>query len=395
MTTPPAKPVLRPARPEFSSGPCAKRPGWTPENLKSAVLGRSHRSKLGKARLQEAIALTRSVLEVPDTHLVGIVPGSDTGAVEMAMWSMLGARPVQLLAFESFGKDWATDAVKQLKLDAEVLDAPYGELPDLTRVRADADLVFTWNGTTSGVRVPNADFIAADRAGITICDATSACFAQALDWDKLDVVTFSWQKALGGEAAHGVLILGRRAVERLESFTPDRPLPKLFRMTQKTEGGCAKLNSEIFEGATINTPSMLCVEDCIDALKWAQAIGGLEEMQRRADRNLDVLARWVEKTAWVAFLAADPAARSNTSVCLKVVDPKITALPGKAQAEFAKKLASLLEKEGVALDVGSYRDAPPGLRIWCGATVDHTDLEALTPWLDWAFASVSAELSPA
>ncbi len=395
MTTPPAKPVLRPARPEFSSGPCAKRPGWSPENLKSAVLGRSHRSKLGKARLQEAIALTRSVLEVPDTHLVGIVPGSDTGAVEMAMWSMLGARPVQLLAFESFGKDWATDAVKQLKLDAEVLDAPYGELPDLTRVRADADLVFTWNGTTSGVRVPNADFIAADRAGITICDATSACFAQALDWSKLDVVTFSWQKALGGEAAHGVLILGPRAVERLESFTPDRALPKLFRMTQKTEGGGAKLNSEIFEGATINTPSMLCVEDCIDALKWAQAIGGLEEMQRRADRNLDVLARWVEKTAWVAFLAADPAARSNTSVCLKVVDPKITALPAKAQAEFAKKLASLLEKEGVALDVGSYRDAPPGLRIWCGATVDHTDLEALTPWLDWAFASVSAELSPA
>ncbi len=395
MTTPPAKPVLRPERPEFSSGPCAKRPGWTPENLKSAVLGRSHRSKLGKARLQEAIALTRSVLEVPDTHLVGIVPGSDTGAVEMAMWSMLGARPVQLLAFESFGKDWATDAVKQLKLDAEVLDASYGELPDLTRVRADADLVFTWNGTTSGVRVPNADFIAADRAGITICDATSACFAQALDWSKLDVVTFSWQKALGGEAAHGVLILGPRAVERLEGFTPDRPLPKLFRMTQKTEGGGAKLNSEIFEGATINTPSMLCVEDCIDALKWAQAIGGLEEMQRRADRNLDVLARWVEKTAWVAFLAADPAARSNTSVCLKVVDPKITALPGKAQAEFAKKLASLLEKEGVALDVGSYRDAPPGLRIWCGATVDHTDLEALTPWLDWAFASVSAELSPA
>ncbi len=340
MTTPPAKPVLRPARPEFSSGPCAKRPGWSPENLKSAVLGRSHRSKLGKARLQEAIALTRSVLEVPDTHLVGIVPGSDTGAVEMAMWSMLGARPVQLLAFESFGKDWATDAVKQLKLDAEVLDASYGELPDLTRVRADADLVFTWNGTTSGVRVPNADFIAADRAGITICDATSACFAQALDWSKLDVVTFSWQKALGGEAAHGVLILGPRAVERLEGFTPDRPLPKLFRMTQKTEGGGAKLNSEIFEGATINTPSMLCVEDCIDALKWAQAIGGLEEMQRRADRNLDVLARWVEKTAWVAFLAADPAARSNTSVCLKVVDPKITALPGKAQAEFAKKLAS-------------------------------------------------------
>ncbi len=390
MTTPPAKPAMRPARPEFSSGPCAKRPGWTPENLRSAVLGRSHRSKIGKARLQEAIALTRTVLEVPDSHLIGIVPGSDTGAVEMAMWSMLGCRPVQLLAFESFGKDWATDAVKQLKLDAEVLDAPYGELPDLSKVRADADLVFTWNGTTSGVRVPNADFIAANRGGITICDATSACFAQALDWSKLDVVTFSWQKALGGEAAHGVLILGPRAVERLEGFTPDRALPKLFRMTK---GG--KLNAEIFEGATINTPSMLCVEDCIDALKWGQSIGGLQEMQRRADRNLDVLARWVGKAGWVAFLAVDSAIRSNTSVCLKVVDPKITAMPEKAQAEFAKTLASLLEKEGVALDVGGYRDAPPGLRIWCGATVDHTDLEALTPWLDWAFAAVSAELAAA
>ena len=390
MTDVPAKPAMRPARPEFSSGPCAKRPGWTPENLRSAVLGRSHRSKLGKARLQQAIALTRAVLEVPDSHLIGIVPGSDTGAVEMAMWSMLGCRPVQLLAFESFGKDWATDAVKQLRLDAEVLDAPYGELPDLAKVRADSDLVFTWNGTTSGVRVPNADFIAADRAGVTICDATSACFAQALDWDKLDVVTFSWQKALGGEAAHGVLILGPRAVERLESYAPDRALPKLFRMTK---GG--KLNAEIFEGATINTPSMLCVEDCIDALTWAQGIGGLDEMQRRADRNLDVLARWVAKTPWVAFLAADPAIRSNTSVCLKVVDPKIAALPEKAQADFAKKLASLLEKEGVALDVGGYRDAPPGLRIWCGATVDHTDLEALTPWLDWAFAAVSAELAAA
>ena len=394
MTTPPAKPAMRPARPEFSSGPCAKRPGWTPEKLKSAVLGRSHRSKLGKARLQEAIALTRAVLEVPDSHLIGIVPGSDTGAVEMAMWSMLGCRPVQLLAFESFGKDWATDAVKQLKLDAEVLDAPYGELPDLSKVRAEADLVFTWNGTTSGVRVPNADFIAAHRGGITICDATSACFAQALDWSKLDVVTFSWQKALGGEAAHGVLILGPRAVERLESYAPDRALPKLFRMTKKGAGG-VKLNAEIFEGATINTPSMLCVEDCIDALKWAQGIGGLQEMQRRADRNLDVLTRWVGTTGWAAFLAGDPAVRSNTSVCLKVVDPTITALPEKAQADVAKKLASLLEKEGVALDVGSYRDAPPGLRIWCGATVDHTDLEALTPWLDWAFAAVSAELAAA
>ena len=395
MTDTPAKPALRPARPEFSSGPCAKRPGWTPDNLRSAVLGRSHRSKIGKARLQEAIALTRETLEVPDSHLIGIVPGSDTGAVEMCLWSMLGTAPVQVIAFESFGKDWATDVVKQLRLDAEVLDAPYGELPDLTKVRADADVVFTWNGTTSGVRVPDADFIAADRTGLTICDATSACFAQALDWAKLDVVTFSWQKALGGEAAHGVLILGPRAVERLEGFTPDRPLPKLFRMTQKSAEGGGKLVADIFEGATINTPSMLCVEDAIDALKWAQSIGGLEEMQRRADRNLAVLERWVAKTPWVDFLAADPAIRSNTSVCLKVVDPKIAALPAAAQGDFAKKLASMLEKEGVAFDIGGYRDAPPGLRIWCGATVDHTDLEAVTPWLDWGFASVSAELAAA
>ena len=395
MTTlAPAMPGMRPARAEFSSGPCAKRPGWSPDGLRSAILGRSHRSKPGKARLQQAIALTREVLEVPDSHLIGIVPGSDTGAVEMAMWAMLGAAPVQVLAFESFGKDWATDVVKQLKLkDAEVLDAPYGELPDLSKVRPDADLVMTWNGTTSGVRVPDADFISAGRTGVVICDATSACFAQALDWDKLDVVTFSWQKALGGEAAHGVLILGPRAVERLESFTPDRPLPKLFRMTKKGADGSVKLNAEIFDGATINTPSMLCVEDCIDALRWAQAIGGLPEMQARADRNLDVLARWVQRTGWVEFLAVEPEQRSNTSVCLKVVDPKITALPAAAQAEFAKKLAGVLEKEGVALDIGGYRDAPPGLRIWCGATVDHADLEALTPWLDWAFASVSAELA--
>ena len=390
-TSAPAKPSARPARPEFSSGPCAKRPGWSPESLNAAVLGRSHRSKPGKARLQKAIALTREVLEVPESHLIGIVPGSDTGAVEMAMWSMLGAAPVQVLAFESFGKDWATDVVKQLKLpDAEVLDAPYGELPDLSKVRPDADVVLTWNGTTSGVRVPNADFISPERTGVVICDATSACFAQQMDWAKLDVVTFSWQKALGGEAAHGVLILGPRAVARLESFTPARPLPKLFRMTK---GG--KLNAEIFEGATINTPSMLCVEDCIDALTWAKSIGGLAQMKARADRNLAVLAAWVAKTPWVEFLAAKPEQRSNTSVCLKVVDPKITALPESAQADFAKKLAAMLEKEGVAFDIGGYRDAPPGLRIWCGATVDHGDIEALTPWLDWAFASVSAELSAA
>ena len=384
------KPAMRPARPEFSSGPCAKRPGWTPENLTNAVLGRSHRSKPGKARLKDAIDRTRQVLAVPDDFLIGIVPGSDTGAVEMAMWSMLGPRPVQLLAFESFGKDWVTDVTKQLKIEAEVLSAPYGELPDLTKVRNDADLVFTWNGTTSGVRVPNGDFIADDREGVTICDATSAAFAQDLPWAKLDVVTFSWQKALGGEAAHGVLILSPRAVARLESYAPPWPMPKLFRMTK---GG--KVNLEIFEGATINTPSMLCVEDAIDALKWGERIGGLTEMRRRADANLDVLARWVEKTDWVAFLATDPAIRSNTSVCLKVVDQRVTALDEAAQADFAKKLASLLEKEAVALDIGGYRDAPPGLRIWCGATVETSDLEALTPWLDWAFESLAADLQAA
>jgi phosphoserine aminotransferase len=385
-----AKPAMRPARPEFSSGPCAKRPGWNPQNLQNAVLGRSHRSKPGKARLQEALDRTRQVLEVPDDFLIGIVPGSDTGAVEMALWSMLGPRPVQLLAFESFGKDWVTDVVKQLKLPAEVLDAPYGELPDLSKVRKDADLVFTWNGTTSGVRVPNADFIAADREGITICDATSAAFAQDLDWAKLDVVTFSWQKALGGEGAHGVLILSPRAVERLESYTPAWPMPKLFRMTK-----AGKLAKDIFEGATINTPSMLCVEDAIDALKWGASIGGLVEMQRRADANLAALATWVEKTDWVDFLAGDPATRSNTSVCLKVVDARVAALSDDAQADFAKKLAGALEKEGAALDIGGYRDAPAGLRIWCGATVETSDVEALTPWLDWAFASTLEALQAA
>jgi len=354
------------------------------------VLGRSHRSKLGKARLKEAIDRTREVLEVPEDYLIGIVPGSDTGAMEMAMWSLLGGRPVQLLAFESFGKDWVTDVTKQLKIEAEVLDAPYGQLPDLSKVRKDADLVFTWNGTTSGVRVPNADFIAADREGVTICDATSAAFAQTLDWPKLDVVTFSWQKALGGEAAHGVLILSPRAVARLESYSPPWPMPKLFRMTK---GG--KLNAEIFEGSTINTPSMLCVEDYLDALKWAAGIGGLAELKRRADANLAVLEAWAAKVPWVDFLAEDKAIRSNTSVCLKVTDPRVTALSPDAQADFAKKLASVLEKQGVALDVGGYRDAPPGLRIWCGATVDAADLDALTPWLDWAFATVSGELTAA
>ncbi|MDB5432157.1 MAG: phosphoserine aminotransferase [Caulobacter sp.] len=387
----PAKPALKPTRIEFSSGPCAKRPGWTPQKLENAVLGRSHRSKPGKAKLKLAIDRTREVLEVPADYLIGIVPGSDTGAVEMAMWSMLGARPVQLLAFESFGKDWVTDVTKQLKLkDVEVLDAPYGQLPDLTKVRPDADLVFTWNGTTSGVRVPNADFIAADREGIVICDATSAAFAQNLDFAKLDVVTFSWQKALGGEGAHGVLILSPRAVARLESYSPPWPMPKLFRMTK-----AGKVSLDIFEGATINTPSMLCVEDCLDALDWASSIGGLKGMKARADANLAVLADWVARTDWVDFLAEDDATRSNTSVCLKVVDLQIAAQPEDAQAEFAKKLASVLEKEGAALDIGGYRDAPAGLRIWCGATVEASDLEALTPWLDWAFASVSAELTAA
>ncbi|MCA6317893.1 phosphoserine transaminase [Phenylobacterium sp.] len=386
MTTIP-RPAVRPARPEFSSGPCAKRPGWTPEALKDAVLGRSHRSKPGKARLQEAITRTRRVLQVPDSHLIGIVPGSDTGAVEMALWSLLGPRKVQMLAFESFGKDWVTDVVKQLKLPAEVLEAPYGALPDLSRVDPEADLVFTWNGTTSGVRVPDAGFISADRGGLTICDATSAAFAQDLAWDKLDVVTFSWQKALGGEGAHGVLVLSPRAVARLESHTPAWPMPKLFRMTKN-----GKVTLDLFEGATINTPSMLCVEDVIDALKWAEGIGGLSAMRARADANLAVLADWVAKTPWVDFLAADPATRSNTSVCLKVVDPRVTALPADAQADFAKTLASLLEKEGAALDVGGYRDAPPGLRIWCGATVETADVAALVPWLDWAFETAAAGL---
>ena len=391
MTTTPHKPDLRPARPEFSSGPCAKRPGWTPQSLNDAVLGRSHRGKPGKAKLKLAIDRTREVLGVPADFLIGIVPGSDTGAVEMAMWSMLGPKPVQLLAFESFGKDWVTDVTKQLKLpDVEVLDAPYGQLPDTSKVRPDADLVFTWNGTTSGVRVPNADFISADRTGIVICDATSAAFAQDLDWSKLDAVTFSWQKALGGEAAHGVLILSPRAVARLESYTPAWPMPKLFRMTDK-----GKLNAGIFDGATINTPSLLCVEDALDALAWADTVGGFAGMKARSEANLKALEDWVAVTPWVAFLAEDKAIRSNTSVCLKVVDPAITALSEDAQADFAKKLASLLEKEKAAYDIGGYAKAPPGLRIWCGATVDTADVVALTPWLDWAFASLSAELAAA
>ncbi|HZC16257.1 MAG TPA: phosphoserine transaminase [Caulobacteraceae bacterium] len=383
-----AKPAMRPARPEFSSGPTVKHPGWRLENLQAAPLGRSHRSKVGKGRLKEAIDRTREVLEVPDDFLIGVVPASDTGAVEMAMWSMLGPLPVQVAAWESFSKDWVVDIIDQLKLpNAEALTAPFGQLPDLGKVRPDADLVFAWNGTTSGVRVPNADFIAADRTGIVICDATSAAFAQPLDWAKLDVVTYSWQKVLGGEAAHGMLILSPRAVERLESYSPPWALPKLFRMTSK-----GKISKDIFEGSTINTPSMLCTEDYLDALKWVSSIGGLSAMYRRADENTAVLTRWAEKTPWIDFLAEDPKTRSNTGVCLKIVDSRVTALSPAGQAEFAKKLSDLLEKEGVALDAAAYRDAPPGLRIWCGGAVETSDLEALTPWLDWAFATVADEL---
>jgi phosphoserine aminotransferase len=388
MTTTPAS---RPRAACFSSGPCAKRPGWSLENLRDAPLGRSHRAKAGKARLKLAIDLTREVLRVPADYRIGITPGSDTGAVEMALWSLLGARGVDMLAWESFGEGWVSDVVKELKLNnARTLKAPYGELPDLTKVDFNNDVVFTWNGTTSGVRVPDAEWIPADRAGLTICDATSAAFAQALDWSKLDVTTFSWQKALGGEAAHGMIVLSPRAVQRLETYKPAWPMPKLFRMTK---GG--KLIEGIFEGETINTPSMLCVEDYIDALNWAKELGGLDALIARADRNAATIADWVAKTAWVDFLAVKPETRSNTSVCLKVVDPQIVALAPEAQAAFAKALASLLEKEKVAYDIGAYRDAPPGLRIWCGATVEAADVAALTQWLDWAFAIEKAKLSKA
>ena len=385
------KPGMRPAIPHFSSGPCAKRPGWNLQALTDAVLGRSHRAKIGKAKLKRAIDLTREVLEVPAGYKIGIVPASDTGAVEMALWSMLGARPVTMLAWESFGEGWVTDVEKQLKLkDVTVLKAPYGELPDLSKIDFKTDVVFTWNGTTSGVRVPNGDWITSDRQGLTICDATSAAFAQKLDWAKLDVVTFSWQKALGGEAAHGMLILSPRAVERLETYKPAWPLPKIFRMTK---GG--KLNEGIFVGETINTPSMLCVEDYLDTLTWAKSIGGLAALIARADANTKVLADWVAKTPWVDFLATAANIRSNTSVCLKVVDPAVTRLSDDDQAAFAKTLASLVEKEGAGYDIGHYRDAPAGLRIWCGATVEKGDVEALTPWLDWAFTEAKAALPKA
>ena len=384
-----AAPTVRPANPNFSSGPCAKRPGYALQNLSDAPLGRSHRAKVGKAKLKLAIDLTREVLGVPADYLIGIVPASDTGAVEMAMWSLLGARGVDMLAWESFGEGWVTDVVKQLKLkDARVITSGYGQIPDLSSVNFDHDVVFTWNGTTSGVKVPNGDWIPADRQGLTICDATSAAFAQRLDWAKLDVVTFSWQKVLGGEAAHGMLIISPRAVARLESYQPAWPMPKIFRMTN---GG--KLIKGIFEGDTINTPSMLCVEDYIDALQWSKSLGGLDGLIGRADANLKVMADWVAKTAWVDFLAANESIRSNTSVCLKIVDPAITALSAEQQAAFVKQLPAMLDKEKVAYDIDGYRDAPPGLRIWCGATVEASDVEALTHWLDWAFAKAKADLA--
>jgi len=379
-------PTVRPARPFFSSGPCAKRPGWSPEVLRDALVGRSHRSKPGKQKLKDAIDRTKRLLGMPADYRLGIVPASDTGAVEMALWSMLGARPVDLFAWESFSEDWVTDAVKQLRLPGtRLFKAAYGELPDMTQYLPGNDAVFVWNGTTSGVKVPNGDWIPASRDGLTICDATSAAFAMDLPWDKLDVVTFSWQKALGGEAAHGMLALSPRAVTRLETYTPPWPLPKIFRMTSK-----GKLVEGIFQGETINTPSMVAVEDWRDALGWAESIGGLPALMARSNANLKVLEDWVAQSDWAGFLARDPAARSNTSVCISITDPWFNGLSDDAKAEAAKKLAAILEREEVAFDIGGYRSAPPGLRIWCGATIDADDLKALTPWLDWAWAQIKA-----
>jgi phosphoserine aminotransferase len=381
------KPDFRPARPEFSSGPCAKRPGWNAEAVAAqAFLGRSHRAAAPKAQLRDVIDRMARLLGVPEGYRVGIVPASDTGAFEMAMWTMLGERPVDVLAWESFGQGWATDATKQLKLgDCRVLTAEYGSLPALAAVRRQADVLFTWNGTTSGARVADADWIAADREGLTFCDATSAAFSQRLDWGKLDVTTFSWQKAMGGEAAHGVLILSPRAVERLEGYAAPRPLPKIFRLTK---GG--KLIEGIFKGETINTPSMLAVADALDALEWMEAIGGLEATIARSDANFAALQGWVDRSAWVENLVAEPAHRSNTSVCLKIVDPGVAGLEEAAQRDFVRRMTKRLEAEGVAHDIAGYRDAPPGLRVWCGATVEAADVEALTAWLDWAFAAERA-----
>jgi phosphoserine aminotransferase len=380
-------PELRPANPNFSSGPCAKRPGWTLAGLAGASLARSHRAAGPKAKLVEVIERSRALLGLPEGWKLAIVPASDTGAIEMALWSLLGARGVDILAFENFSTAWANDVVKQLKLpDARVLDAPYGRLPDLARVDFSRDVVFTWNGTTSGVRVPNGDWIAADRAGLTICDATSAAFAMALPWDKLDAVTWSWQKVLGGEAAHGMLALSPRAVERLESYKPAWPLPKIF---QLTKGG--KLIDGVFKGETINTPSMLCVEDALDGLRWAESVGGVPALIARSEANLAAVASWVERTPWAAFLPVDPATRSCTSICLVITAPWFTALAPDAQAAAAKRLAGLLDKEGVAYDIANYRDAPAGLRIWGGATIETSDILALLPWLDWAEAKIAAE----
>jgi phosphoserine aminotransferase len=378
------KPTLRPSNPCFSSGPCAKRPGWSLAALEGALVGRSHRSKEGKARIQEVLDRSRALLGVPADYRIGIVPASDTGAVEMALWSLLGPRGVDAFAWESFGQGWVTDIVKQLKLsDVRVFTADYGSLPDLSVVDGDRDVVFTWNGTTSGVKVPDDSWIPVEREGLFICDATSAVFAMEVPIAKLDVVTYSWQKVLGGEAQHGVLILSPRAVARLESYQPPWPLPKIFRMTK---GG--KLNEGIFKADTINTPSMLCVEDALDGLKWAEEIGGLPELIRRSEENLAAVAEWVGRTPWVEFLAEDPAIRSNTSICLKIVDPWFTGLSDEDRAKAAKQVVSLLEAEKVAYDVGSYREAPAGLRVWGGATVARSDLEALFPWLDWAYEQV-------
>ncbi len=383
------RPAVRPANPNFSSGPCAKRPGWTVDALSGAPVGRSHRAKEGKAKLAELIDRSRAVLGIPADYHIGIVPASDTGAVETALWSLLGARGVDMLAWESFGEGWVTDVTKQLKLeDVRVFKAPYGELPDLGQVDFARDVVFTWNGTTSGVRVPNGDWIAADRQGLTICDATSAVFAMDMPWSKLDVVTWSWQKVLGGEGAHGMLVLSPRAVERLESYKPAWPLPKIFRLTK---GG--KLIAGIFKGETINTPSMIAVEDQIDALRWAESIGGLPALIKRSQANLAAIEGWLAKSEWAANLARDPAVRSTTSICLQIKAPIFAKLSADDQAAFAKKIAGLLDKEGVAYDIGAYRDAPAGLRIWGGATVETSDIEKLLPWLDWAYAQVEAEFA--
>jgi phosphoserine aminotransferase len=377
------KPQKLPNNPCFSSGPCAKRPGWSVNILEDALLGRSHRAKPGKAKLKEVIDRTRAILQIPDDYRIGIVPASDTGAIEMAMWTLLGQRGVDALGWESFGKSWIADIVKQLKLpEARSITADYGLLPDLSQVDCDRDVIFTWNGTTSGVRVPNGDWIADNRKGLTLCDATSAVFAMELPWHKLDVVTYSWQKVLGGEAQHGMIILSPRAVERLESYTPVWPLPKIF---QLAKGG--KLIEGIFQGETINTPSMLCTEDVLDALKWAESLGGLSGLLARSQANLRAVSQWVEQTDWIDFLAADPATRSNTSICLKIVSPWFTELTEDKQQAFTKDLASILDKEGVAYDIGAYRDAPPGLRLWGGATVETSDFQALFPWLEWAYST--------